>query len=53
MSKIHLKQEYFQVMFPFIYRILCDGTFNWGTNSHINGITCDTALGLHNVLQCL
>ena len=40
MTKIHLIEVYFQVMLPFIYRILSDRTFNWGINSHINDVTC-------------
>ena len=40
MIKIHLKQVYFQVIFAFIYRILCDWTFNRGSNSNINDIMC-------------
>ena len=23
-----------------MYRILCERTFNWGINSHINDLTC-------------
>ena len=27
-------------MFPFICRILCERTFDWGIDSHTNDVTC-------------
>ena len=40
-SKINFIQVYFQAIFTFIYRILCDRTCNRGIlNSHINDIMC-------------
>ena len=40
MSIIYINTSIFQVIFPVIYRILCEMTFNLGINSHIIDATC-------------